>query len=417
MMFRDYVKSLKEIEFKQWLFVILIGSIIIDNINGFFIQTNILTKISVGQIYRFFTYGFILYFFIKHYKLKILYFTPLFIFLGGLPLFYNERVLQVFSEYTYLAKLLYPILLIIVCHNEYKDGKIEISDVYKIINVYMIMAPLSIIIPKIFGVGIYSYNFNSGYRGFYVANNEINIVLLSTFIYSIRELYYKIDKKNIIIAFINLIALFLIGSKTSMIVIAITISGFVIVSSIKKYKGKNLIKFIIYIMGLIIVIGIMFNGYISNIITRLNYFYNMLVIESDNSFLTFLLSGRNTRVLPAIQHNFLENPNELLNLLFGVGRCNQFKENELTSLMEMDFFDTTLWYGIILSTIVLVTYTMILVKGFKNNREYISTIIYLLIYIFALIAGHVWYSPLAGGMFALVATIILSDNEENANEN
>lgn len=405
------LKKLTNIEFRKILLYILIGSLIIDNINGICIQEKIF-EVSIGQIYRIIAYIFLLVYLLKFYKRKIVKYSLLLLFFAILPICYNENISNIIKEYMYIAKLLYPILLIMVMYKGYKVNEFDVSDIYKIIDIYMLLAPLTLVIPKIFSVGYYSYSFDSGYKGFYVANNEINIVLLVTFIYSIKRLYSSINKKNVIIAILNLIALFLIGSKTSIIVIIFTVLIFSVLIVTKKYEGKKRIILFTFIICTIILLAILASTYLKKIIERFIFFYNMLVVDGNNNFVTFLLSGRDTRIWPAVQKNILQNKNGLFNFLFGVGRNNQFVESDLSTIIEMDFLDTLLWYGSIVAISILTIYTTILCIGLKSKNKNINIVIYLLIYVFALIAGHVWYSPLASTLFALISTIILIENNK-----
>ena len=79
--------------------------------------------------------------------------------------------------------------------------------------------------------------------------------------------------------------------------------------------------------------------------------------------------------------------------------------------MELDFFDTFLWYGSIVAIVVFLYYSNIFISTFKTKNIFEYKLMYILVFLFSLIAGHVWYSPLSGGMFALVASMLLITND------
>lgn len=76
--------------------------------------------------------------------------------------------------------------------------------------------------------------------------------------------------------------------------------------------------------------------------------------------------------------------------------------------MEMDFIDTFIWYGLGVTLLISFFYIFVFIKGIKNQEKREYLIIFILTLSFSIIAGHVLYSALAGGVFGIVCGNLLS---------
>ena len=342
---------------------------------------------------------------------------PIFTFYVILLVFFNYARFNgsIIENLSYTMKLLLPIYLII-------SLKIIIIKNYNIIDklfkTYSWIYPLSLLIPWLLNVGynISNYTFESGYRGFYFANNELNVILMVIFVYCYQELYdnliahrksahkVKIDWINIIKLFLNLLALFLIGSKTSILAIMIVCFAYLY----KKENLKKKLKYIILftstgIVSFILIINIL-SSQISNMFQRIIYSYNRFV--NTEGVITFLLSTRNLRIKPGIQYWFNDGMEGLINFLFGVGKSNKCPNNGIGinafAIIEMDFFDCLFWFGFIASCIVFVFYLSHFIRVIKIKNMFMEKSIFILVFSFSILAGHVIISANSGTIFALV---------------
>lgn len=389
---------------------IFVTSILIDNINGALMLYLGTSLVTFGQVIRIFFVLFFAYLIIKNLKIDIKkqwsYLMGMSCLVILLPLYFFIRhgsIKGLYMDALYGVKLLFPILIITAMKliiNKDKVSKNIVEDIFKI---YSVLVPLTLIIPMILGIGFSSYELGGGYKGFYYSNNEINVVLICTFIYCVDKLFKNKCLKNLFLVVINLFALLAIGSKTSIIVFVIVLLAYLI-KIMKKCPRKAIMYFIItiFILGISVII---FKGFFSEMFERIHYYY-IHFKNSGGNFLDFITSGRSDRIYPAFQKNVLDSKMGILNLLFGIGRYSQIDNYDLASLMEMDFFDVMNWYGIITALIITIIYISNFIKSIRHNKKFDFKLMFVLVTLFSLIAGHVWFSALAGSALALVCVAL-----------
>ncbi len=398
------------------IFIFFIISLVVDNINGLIMQTIGFETVSLGQISRilFILYFLVIdFFFLSSQELveiiKKYFFVIFIIFLPLIYFFNHSTFMGLINDYLYLTKLFYFFLITFSLKLLYDKKIFSVLTIDKIINTYTVLAPLTIILPYICGIGFEAYT-NSGYRGFYYANNEINIVLICTYILTTDNLFENFSFKYFSIYVINIVGLLLIGSKTSIIVIILTLIIYLYKFRKKIFYNKNRFFAFICSIGIIFII---FKKFLSNIIERLIFFYDMLVVQGNGTFITFLLSNRDKRLAPAFFQNFISNDNGILNFFVGIGNYAQTNAKDMNSLMELDFFDTFLWFGIFMACLVLFLYIKIIYTAFRYRGLFKYKFCYIIVFAFSLIAGHVWFSALSATMFSLIAAkLILREDVE-----
>lgn len=409
--------ELRKDKIEKIFYLLFVLSLIFDNVNGVLLQNNIIFPISVGQLYRIFS---ILIMFttifmmyknkIKNYP-KILCLFLILVILTFIYFFQHKSISGWSQDFLYATKLFFPVLIIICLHELYKKNLISIHVIEKIMKTYSILAPLSLIIPSIFGVDFGSYNLG-GTKGFYVSNNEINIVLICTFIFSIHTFFNKKNIKNFIIFILNTIGLFIITSKTSLAILAF-VTLYYILKNIN--SRKDIFIYLVGIISVILIFSVVFQDMIFETIARLKYFYNDLTLEG--TIIDFIMSTRNRRVIPALNEVIFNGTVVgIINGIIGIGRYQQVIPNKLSTLMELDFFDTWLWFGLIVAIIILIYYISILWKTRKLKDVVPYRMMYFLILLFSLTAGHVWYSPLAGTMLGLSGCYLLFKKDKRETE-
>ncbi|ALU13848.1 polysaccharide biosynthesis protein [Eubacterium limosum] len=405
---------LKNISVYEFIFYVLLMAIpVVDCITGYLLLSNSNIGSTIGQFLRIITIIFLFLSTFNRQRSDNFLFISLFCFcLFLIPVFNYFRTGSVqgyIDETIYITKLILPILMILGIYNARKDKKISSNFIDNIFSFYIIFVPLSLIIPKILGIGYVTYeNFDVGYKGFYYAGNELNILLLSISVLSFQKMTEKFTVYNAITALICLGSLFLMGTKTSFLVIIFLI----IYNLVKKRDLKNKFKVILVVVLVLcisyFVVNTIFKDQIEKLLLKNQYYYETLS-GSNDSITNFIFSNRNARIGINFEKNYIENSNEglLFKIFFGVGHYQQFKSTSLNSIIEMDFFDTLLWYGLFAALAIFAFYTYVLYIGIirKKNKEYL--LCYLLIYLFSLMAGHVWYSALAGSVFGMIGSKIL----------
>lgn len=392
----------------------------IDMFTGYLFNVGIDSIFSkIGQIYRIFFIVYLSYLiFLKNKSKKCKWLILFSIYLVGLVFLYNIRFgSSIISNMTYAIKLLFPIYL---CYGvSYKINKTEF-DVKKVFEAYSWIFPLSLIIPKMLDLGFYNYYNDSGFKGFYYANNEVNVILAVLFVYCFNKLYKKITMKNLIRIILCAVALLLIGSKTSIIVIPIVTAIFLIFKI--RLKKEQLFKAGFGILGICAVSAIFLSEQIKNVFDRFIFMYNYY-LGRPNAILTFLLSERNLRIGPAIDHWFIKDKYGIINFLFGIGKEEKTPTDTIYgiySIIEMDFFDIMFWFGIIVAIIVLAFYLIVFIRACLKRGCFSEKVMFALTMTFSMLAGHVMMSANAGTILGLVLAALytgVSVDEEKILDN
>lgn len=405
------IKKISLYECSFYFLLLLIP--IIDCITGYFLLENKNIGSLIGQIFRIITLVFLFFSILNKGKVKEIF--VIFLFCAVLFLIPTFNYIRTSSdrgfidEVIYATKLLLPMLMILGINNAQKNKWINNKFIDNIFSFYTIFVPLSLIIPKILGIGYATYeNFDVGYKGFYYAGNELNILLLSISVLSFQKMMRKFTIFDCIVTMICLGSLFLVGTKTSFLVIIFLI----FYNLVKKKNLKNKLKSCVIIFLILVVaygsISTIFETQINKIVSRNQYYYETLT-KSNNSIANYIFSNRNMRIPLNFKKNYSNNLEDdlIFKMMFGVGHYQQFKSTDVSSIIEMDFFDTILWYGVPIAFTIFIFYSYVLYRGIrsKKNKDYLLS--YCLIFLFSIMAGHVWYSALAGSILGMVGSKLL----------
>ena len=237
------------------------------------------------------------------------------------------------------------------------------------------------------GFGYSTYSYGVGIKGFFFAGNEIFLILLS-----ISSIYiHKYTKRKMLfISFVSLLFAILIGTKTAMLALFI-----IILFNLydKQTKHKKII-ILLCLPVLVLFSYLIFILFLSKLDVFEHIAYN---IEKNKdltgSLLNALMSGRIT---------FLNNSMTLwrenhtpMSFLFG---GNYFYNDKG---IEIDFFDTLIINGVILTLLCLGLYLNLIIKALKK-RQLVLLVLDLLVLVISFIAGHVWTNLTGGVFFAMV---------------
>lgn len=237
-------------------FIIALFSImpLIDSLNGFVIKANINTLGSIGQIYRLsllvvlflaagkrlirrlfdITIALLVYFFI----------AGIIHIISGSSTEFNVEMSQVYIWG------LFPLLVMTMLSLK-KRGKITNTDILTCIRNITVIAPLTILIPKILGIGYTTYSSGSGFKAFYYATNGISFVLGVAVIYEMYGLCIDINIKNVIKVVMLMISCVLVGTQACFLSIGIAvILG--IYFAFKNNLKKGLRTLLIVVPGIIV---------------------------------------------------------------------------------------------------------------------------------------------------------------------
>jgi O-antigen ligase like membrane protein len=411
------------------IFVFLFSIIvIIDSLNGFIISKYNL-PVSIGQIYRSLVFLIMVIILLKYSSRKIFYtfFIFFYFIIMQFIYFYNHSSINgLVLDITETFKPLLVIFSVEAYRSLYEKGIIGIKDLNLILKINLGLFPLSIIVPKILGLGSSVYSNGSGYKAFYNANNDLNIVLLVLLIFTLEMLLDNI--KNVgraltygTIILLLLIVLLLIGSKSSMFFSTLILFIYLIRAMSKNSLVNNLkiiilISIVVYSLSNILMS--FYRDEISLIIERQKYFYETQVIKG-NDIVTFLLTGRNEFLIASL-NAFLKESLLPIKIVFGLGKYEhsvlsgtEFGRDHL--IIEMDFFDVLFSYGL-LGTLILYGYffTIFLSSLYKKESHFFFAYLsYVVIAIFSFLGGHVIFSALSGSFLALICCYLISYKKIN----
>lgn len=409
---------------------------------------NTLTGISLSLLARgLFLIG-ILYYFIfinksKYKKISYILYVILgvFGFIYLLHYFVLNGTYNIINEFITLIKFIYLPAMTIALVNYYDDKKLELSKVItKISWIYCVL----IIVPTLCGISLDSYSDGKlGTSGLFYSPNELSSILaiLSPFVvFNLSKEKSRIS--NIILTILFIISCYLIGTKTPIMGLILSLFAGVLISLINQIiHKKNILN--IVIVTVLLISSIICNQF-SYLYSNLNYqstnyvdkntdddtdegnpnissqlHNNDIYINfpthvyqneiSDNKLLNLIFSSRNVY----LQENLNKFSNTILSKqIFGLTLGPSENNPNNSNMSEMDMLDIFIYYGII-GAIVLVGYLIIIliiaiIKYFKNFKKNISDnelnssiISYGLALLIAFTAGHTLSAPAVSLFIAL----------------
>ncbi|KRD84526.1 hypothetical protein ASE51_17640 [Bacillus sp. Root147] len=416
------------------IFIFLFSIVVlIDSINGFILnQLNI--NLSVGQLFRVVLFFILLAIIIKYSKkglFKVIFIILYFLIMQLIYFYYHSSIKGLLLDINESFKPLLIIVIIEAYKALNRHGIINKKDIATILKINLVLFPLSIIVPKMLGLGEYVYSNGSGYKAFYNANNDLNIVLLVLLIFGIDQLFKVITGKGkslfyLLFVFLLLVTLLLIGSKSS-IVFSIVIILFYLLKSLVKNTFVTNFKIGVSTFVVITAVTYLLSNYYQDdvdlILERQTYFYESNM-QDDNNIIAFLLSGRN-EFLNAAVLSFEKSEFKVPRMLIGTGKYyhsvltgKEFSRDSL--IIEMDLFDIFFSYGILGLLIIYGYFTSIFVRyltSTSKGKELSYILSYIVIAIFSFLGGHVFFSALSGTFLALVCCLLLSCQNEKTDKN
>lgn len=367
---------------------------LVDTINGIYLIQNGASGISIGTFYRIFLIAYFVRRIIRYRRgliqiILMLYFVLIALIHGG-----NGDGL--FGCITYSVKWILPIIIITYYCYTNKNPEIIESNLKKSLDFWCIYVPISLIIEYIFKLGNQTY-YDAGFKGYYYSTNDLSLVLITIFIYSISKVT-KISKRYIFECLLELISIIILGTKSSIFfaIVAIVIALLVENKISKKIGGI-----------ILIIIGIMLINYFmkDELVQIYNRYSNMIVKNNGssrlNNFLIFATSGRTVRINEYF--NKIHNGNIITNFLFGW----IYPDN--AHVVEMDFHDLFFQYGLIGLLLIIVSYFVALTNNKIYNKPFKYNLIVCLIY--AIFAGHVISGALSGTTFSIIFILTKAKND------
>lgn len=385
-------------------YYLLLITPIVDTINGLFLMNNDPNGISIGTFYRLFLIIYIL--------LNLINSTILIWILIPLVYFLLNGIIRgelmgsgLMEGLTYSMKWVFPIILI-AYYSFYKKNRAEINKyLVRCLNFWCYFVPLSLILEYIFKIGNNSY-YDAGFKGLYYSTNDIAMVLIVLFIYSLYRAF-ELKRFYVLATIMNFLAIIILSTKSS-VFFAILFFIFMVLGY-GKIRIKNLVALCILGLSSYFIMSSFFTSSIELFILRYN---NMWINSSSisnnwfSNFLFFATSGRTNRISEFFSN--INVGNIILNMLFGW----IYPDN--IHVIEMDWYDLLCQYGVIGLFILLVTYTYFLVKSKMKAKPY--NIIICICFIYSFFAGHVINGAFSGTIFSIIFSLLIINGITKTNK-
>lgn len=416
-----------KIKAKDVFICILLSSILIDILNGFF-ATKLNLNIPISQFFKLS----LLLFFISYYSfikcnLKYILITLVFIivlFIPNLTIHVNNMLNQSYftEDFIYSVKIIYfPIMYMGFKTLFYNKSMCDEKSILWLLNFIFIVIFLSMLF-SIIGFGNTQYGEHEdgvafGYKGYFISGNELSYLFLVAYSFSLHRiiLYGKKASFFIFYLIVSFVTAVFLATKTAML-------AFILISIFQTsmtfwYYNKSFdfsirqrlrkIKYIVVFLS-IPAIGILSFFLYKRLliyVSRLDFLFH----QQGGTITSFLLSGRNHRYLDLLEM-FVHKMN-IIDWLFGIGRISYVNytfgpENQYSA--EMDLIDSLISNGLIGSLIIYSVWIYFLLVTFKSIKNRVSNIAIptflslSLLFLISFIAGHVFASPMVLTYIALV---------------
>lgn len=337
------------------------------------------------------------------------------------------------SELIYMFKYMYFPIIFICLINFFDQYKIDRKQLINVFIINLITYAILIIIPFLTNTGFNSYAKNRGIGvvGWFFSANEIGAIL--TIIFPLLFLYINKNVKfSIVISLlIVLFSVMLIGTKVAFFgcIGAIIVTLIYYLINFKKYKKMHFILAVLLLVFMFLIsseLPVMKN--INNKINSYNSANNVTTQEIEKSSVEkenteeekkqeisisqteqqetktspkVILSSRD-KLLSRIYNIYKDS--SLTEKIFGIGFSNRttIDSQKIEKIIEMDFFDIALRYGIIgliIYSIPFVITAIFIIKCLISNKfkmtleQYLFGYSILIGFASGFIAGHVFSSP------------------------
>lgn len=325
---------------------------------------------------------------------------------------------SIFTEIQNLVKVFYFPILLVSMYSIKDEIRISNLTLFTTLFTYLLL----IFIPTILNLGYDTYEVAKvGTLGFFNSANEISgIISLLTPTMLITLFSFKRIIPKIIIAIIYIVVILMVGTKTPILALGITIGVgllYLWIKSIKtkKYKNVFISLFAVIILGLSLILIIPKTNFYKNIKIHLDYLELDSITEvfSDKELVDHFIFSSRLKFLDN-KANLYSKSNTYLKL-FGIGYLKDYKA---TKMIEIDYFDILFSHGIIGFIIFFGITIPILLKIVREKRkinfEYIMNYTsLLLIIVLSFFTGHIITAP---SVSLISIILILSLNKRNKKE-
>ncbi|WP_075603536.1 O-antigen ligase family protein [Saccharicrinis aurantiacus] len=378
--------------FVLMFFILYLASPFVDSLTGFLIKFKYIAEGSPGspsQLYRLLMIGFALAILVykKELSPRIVYLIFFFLSLELFNSLFHHYTKGLFIGIIYDFKIVYVFLLIKIVKVINKNTDIDKNLILKLFFLSVIIHAILIILPKILGVGLSTYEDGTfGTKGFFPSNNGLGICMGVGALYIIDYVhYYNIKFKNVIIA-ITLISALLIGSKT--VILLTLVSGLFFLSK------KSKIYSILVLLLVVCLIVVFYN----EIVLLFSTMFEVIIFRyNNNSFFDFIASSRFLFVSEAFRDWDISGIN-VYKFFVGGGSFLSFRPlpcPQVFDTIETDLFDVFFFYGLIGVFIYIYFFSYVLYIGIRNNARKVFVLGWCFLFAHSVLAGHIIFNGMS----------------------
>lgn len=394
---KDYIK--KNISNIISIFILL--SPILDLLTGICIHT-LKINLTIGIIVRVLFLIFIVFvviFIFKKKKILIPYLIiGIYFILYILGVIIYKDKIGLFSEIQGLVKVFYFPIVFIALYNIKDEIRISKLTLFTTVFLYLIL----IFIPTLFNIGYKSYEITkAGTLGFFNSANEVSgiISILTPIIFIIIFNSKKIIPK-ILLGIMYLTVILMMGTKTPLLSLTITIFFCLIYYWIKLFKKKkyksigiSLLILIVGVGGLLLVLPK--TNFYKNIETHLDYLKvdNITDVFKDPELVDHFIFSQRITFLAGKSRMY--DKSSFYQQIFGIGYLDSGKN---TKLIEMDYFDILYDHGIVgfvllFSICVYIIIEVVKIREKTSFEDYMLRVSLLLTLFLIFFTGHIITAP------------------------
>jgi len=366
--------------------------LIVDSFNGFFMESGI--NLPLSQLYKIFIIAILIYGLLKTPRTGVIVgVTFVYIAVLFLNISLNSPLSSFGEKVNHLFRFVIAVFIYFYVRRFIESDTVWAYSYIRKILVVSTWVVVVNILSGLLGLGYTAYQEGIGFRGFFYAGNELSGVVMVLFpfmLFLVCRKYALVSKRYIGMAFLLLFTSALIGTKTALAVILLTI----MILPYLVNSGKNMTSLLLFLAVFAVILGYAAYALLDyyGMIDRWDFFLNKGGVEG------LILSGRDgfweERSLPFFQGNAMVH-------LFGLG-------DVLT--VEMDPFDAILNYGYVGFAFCYLFYIYLLIESFIRRKHSLIAKFVLFVDVMILcastIAGHIMFSGMASWLIALLNTLV-----------
>ena len=373
----------------------------------------------------------------KYRKISIIYLCIIFAFwilyfATKLDILSNKS--WIITEATYIFKYFYTIIIFLGLLNFWDQYKPNNKRILNLLVIELFVYCFVILLANLTNTVFLTYAGGEGNSGWFYSGNETGIIVSMLF----PILFYKMDQhnsfKSLIYVLFAILAIEIIGTKTSTIGLLLPTLIFVFYFLIN-IKRNNIKKFFMTIFVLCsICLTIFYFPVVNNIRNSVTRYErrqtqiktnkkrsskqnNSVEEYSKNVFISVILSDRDYYIKKTSK---IYNNASTIDKLFGIGFVNRDKINDknIEKLVEMDYHDVFYHYGLIgfiIFSLPFIVYTIYIIKILFRRKFKISIqqlifcyMTYVGIFI-ATIVGHTFSAPAVSFYIILAMTAFINE--------